>query len=1082
MTTLQAARIFISYATKDGSEAAAGLRKDLESRDQSLYSVWQDLVRLEGGRDWWSQIEAAIRHPILQHLVLIVTPTALRRPVIRDELRLARRLGKTVIPVRGPGLDDLAKLPRWLGQVLDLSKPEQIETLLRQLAGPSQHNPVPPWPPAPPIDFVPRPQHMRALMADLLDAESSDAIAITAALRGTTGYGKTALALAIGADPRIEDAYYDGVIWIVLGQQSGGIVMPLIVDIIAALGGPRDTFNTPEGAADGLAKALGNKKILLIIDDVWNRADVEPFLKGGPNTTRLITTRDARVLPAQAVEHRIGPMAGGEQGEAWRLLAVGLPLDQVSACKSELVALAKRRHNWPQALRLANGYLRTRLGLSRHTGRRAKGSGRPTSLWISLAIAIAAANTVLDQGGGMGLDPHRLGDAREDEQAYKERHAAVADAMRLNLSVLSEMEQQRFAELAVFPEDVDVPIGIAARLWTETGNLDRHATERLLEALDDASLLHDLDFPADTFRFHDSVREYLIDEARRHGTLVAQHQRMIQAMGDIGGMTNIPTREANYFYRYLPEHLAAAGDRTMLDALLLDPEWMLSKLVHTDINLLILDYRLHSGTPLAFKLGDLLDLTKYTLSRDPYQLLPQLIGRLNPEEEPGTDEFVTKCHRHLMPMDIVPKLPTFSAVGAEMKRMGGHTTGIAAIELLSDRILVSGDESGEIKLWDWVRGEQISSCAPHPFCISDISPIKDNQFAVSYTDGTVCILRTPNCEVERIIKAHNETITCIATDLHNGLITAAHDKSVKRWQLPSGSLSWEIEHACDAIASLGSDGLILGGKSISGRRGEPCENLLVDSVTGRRLQRYVGQNGGVVDITIISKQRFLTASDDGFVRQWDCCKPEPLSELDIGFGEEVHRLHLLTSGLLVASTTGGRIVIADPAKAHIISDFEPGDNVTSDFVALKNGNFLSASGYGSGGVFIRLWDTQRIIRDGLERSDYEVSMREMWEAAPTDDTLKTNNRIVDVVNATHDDEVTGYAALESEYVVSSSWDHTVRVFRTTDMQEVARFDGDVGFRDVRAGPGKGEFMALDARDRVHAFVIVGLEQLLRVRA
>src|SRR5436853_4365415 len=123
MTSLPSARIFISYATGDGSEAAGALRTDLERRDQGLYSVWHDIVRLEGGRDWWSQIEAAIRHPTLQHLVLVVTPMALKRPVIRDELRLARRLGKSVIPVLGPGLTDFANLPRWLGQVMNLDKP-----------------------------------------------------------------------------------------------------------------------------------------------------------------------------------------------------------------------------------------------------------------------------------------------------------------------------------------------------------------------------------------------------------------------------------------------------------------------------------------------------------------------------------------------------------------------------------------------------------------------------------------------------------------------------------------------------------------------------------------------------------------------------------------------------------------------------------------------------------------------------------------------------------------------------------------------------------------------------------------------
>jgi hypothetical protein len=109
-------------------------------------------VRPEGGRDWWSQIEAAIRHPTLQHLLLVVTRAVLRhtpsterpeiaRAVIHNELRPARRLGKSVIPVRGPGLKDLAKPPRWLGQVMDIDRTEHSEAALRQLAGPSVHVP-----------------------------------------------------------------------------------------------------------------------------------------------------------------------------------------------------------------------------------------------------------------------------------------------------------------------------------------------------------------------------------------------------------------------------------------------------------------------------------------------------------------------------------------------------------------------------------------------------------------------------------------------------------------------------------------------------------------------------------------------------------------------------------------------------------------------------------------------------------------------------------------------------------------------------------------------------------------------------
>jgi hypothetical protein len=48
------ARIFISYARKDGASFAADLRKKLVKQ---RLSVWQDIVSLEGGRDWWGQID-----------------------------------------------------------------------------------------------------------------------------------------------------------------------------------------------------------------------------------------------------------------------------------------------------------------------------------------------------------------------------------------------------------------------------------------------------------------------------------------------------------------------------------------------------------------------------------------------------------------------------------------------------------------------------------------------------------------------------------------------------------------------------------------------------------------------------------------------------------------------------------------------------------------------------------------------------------------------------------------------------------------------------------------------------------------
>ena len=168
-----AARIFISYSRKDGAAFAADLRARLSKEG---FSIWQDLVALEGGRDWWSQIEDTLRSKALQHFVFVVTPMALASPVVRREIRLARQEGKTVSPIKGPDIGELGALPRWLGQVFDLDLPEHWVTLIRVLQDQSRQKRVPMMAPEPPADLVARPAEFDALKRKLLDAKG-DAVA-----------------------------------------------------------------------------------------------------------------------------------------------------------------------------------------------------------------------------------------------------------------------------------------------------------------------------------------------------------------------------------------------------------------------------------------------------------------------------------------------------------------------------------------------------------------------------------------------------------------------------------------------------------------------------------------------------------------------------------------------------------------------------------------------------------------------------------------------------------------------------------------------------------------------------------------
>ena len=52
-------------------------------------------------------------------------------------------------------------------------------------------------------------------------------------------------------------------------------------------------------------EALGNRRILMIVDDAWREKGLRPFLQGGPNTTRLVTTRIDDILPPTAIRQAV---------------------------------------------------------------------------------------------------------------------------------------------------------------------------------------------------------------------------------------------------------------------------------------------------------------------------------------------------------------------------------------------------------------------------------------------------------------------------------------------------------------------------------------------------------------------------------------------------------------------------------------------------------------------------------------------------------------------------------------------------------------------------------------------------------
>ena len=356
----------------------------------------------------------------------------------------------------------------------DLDIAEQEKRFLRQLESPCVTPRVPMMAPLPPADYVPRPEEFAALKAALLDPQG-EPVAITSALKGAGGYGKTTLAKALCADDAIQDAYHDGILWVTLGE-SPGEPQGRIEDLIHVLQGHRESFATRDAALARLAEILADRRCLLVIDDVWARGDAEPFLQAGPRCARLLTTRNADTLPPDAVDIRVDQM---QADQAVQLLQEGLPPIDPAISRR----LAARLGEWPLLLKLVNGALRERVN----------------RLSAPLTDALSYIEKRLDKHGLAAFD---AADARAREEA-------VAKTLGLSLDLLPAEDRERLNELAVFPEDVSIPVQTVELLWQQTAALDEIDTEDLLQRLFRLSLLLELDLAERTLRLHDVVRTWL---------------------------------------------------------------------------------------------------------------------------------------------------------------------------------------------------------------------------------------------------------------------------------------------------------------------------------------------------------------------------------------------------------------------------------------------------------------------------------------------------------------------------------------------------------------------------------------------
>ncbi len=617
-----------------------------------------------------------------------------------------------------------------------------------------------------PRDFVPRPVEFNALR-DALLAEGRDApVAITAALRGAGGYGKTILARALCHELRAE--FPDGVLWVTLGETPD--IIGGAIKLYDALTGERPAFVDTEDAAQKLAEALGEKRCLLVVDDVWNAAHLRPFLRGGPGCTRLITTRNRDTLPADVHPVDVDAM---RTDEAVALLGMGLPVVETETQDlASLPALTGRLGEWPLLLGLVNGALRVRVELGQ-----------------SLDDALAWVNRALDKRGLTAFD------ARDAEA----RDQAVALTLGVSLWLLDVEQRARYNELAVFPEDIDVPLAALTVLWGATGGLDDFDVEELYQQLANLSLVQHFDLKARVLRLHDVVRAYLVSQQTDFPALHAQlvDAYAVQCNHNAQGVVAWDTGpDDGYFYLYLPYHLAQAGRVADLDALLLSFDWMRAKLHATSINALVADYDLYPFAPegrnTSMRLVQgALRLSAHVLVCDSSQLPGQLLGRLG---QLSQSELRNLCD-HIVQYKDVPWLYPLKANllppgGPLLQTLTGHKAGVRAVAMTADgRRAISASHDQTLKVWNLVTGAEEATLRGHTDWVVAVAVTANGQRVVSASfDQTLKVWNLTTGAEEATLRGHTSQVwAVVVTTDGRRAVSASDDQTLKVWNLTTGA-------------------------------------------------------------------------------------------------------------------------------------------------------------------------------------------------------------------------------------------------------------------------------------------------------
>ena len=767
-----------------------------------------------------------------------------------------------------------------------------------------------------------------ALMGQLIEAvirPGADAVGMTTGLWGAGGFGKTTLARLLVHREEIREQFSDGVVWVTIGEDAAGPdLAEKVTNVVSVLSGNQSTLTDPVAAGAELGRVLSDRRVLLVVDDVWSVAQVEPFMIGGSGAVRLFTSRIRGVLPDSADLVRVDEMA---RDEAEELLAAGVG----GVSPGVMAGLLAVTGRWPVLLALVNGAARA----DQNAGRRAEDSMR--EILDELRVA-----------GPTALD---INDAEE-------RHTAVARTIGVSLNRLTAEQQARYLEMAVFGEDVAIPGPVLAQYWAKTGGWSVFRTRRYCQRLADLALVSDYRQDPDRVMLHDVIRCYLREQApHRRGELdrllIDAHRGLVPDEGGFSAWWQLP-EEQTYLWEWLPTHLRRAGLDQELRACLHHPRWLVGKLEHVGPAGLEADLTL-SDDPVSRALGTAVKLNAHVLGplQPPGSLAATLATRL-PGDGPVraiARQLVAKLPGpHLRAITALPDLPD----PAQSRALTGHTSGVLALAVAPNGSwLASAGDGGEVLIWDLAAGTVRHTLTGHAGAVRALVVAPDGSWLASAgSDQQVRIWDTATGTTRYIFTGHIDRIMALVVAPDGSwLASAGGDRKVRIWDPATGTSRYIlIGHTSTVHALVGApDGSWLASA------GEDGEVRIWDPAIGTVRRIFAGHTSEVWALVVAPDGSWLaSAGEDGEVRIWD---PAIGTSHRILTGHPVRTLVVASDGSWLASAgSDPEVRILDPTTgtaARTLTGHISWVWVLKTFGAARCGSRLASADRGGD---VRIWD------------------------------------------------------------------------------------------------------------------------------